>query len=119
MTNEALRIWSIDLFALFYDTTKSTQRKTPMQTQTTERMGKASPERPSGAPNERNVRDSNAGTMPNRIMHTQAYQRGLRAGGNEDDTGELAECPYTMPEMIEDFWRGVRDRIDSAEHQGE
>jgi hypothetical protein len=85
-----------------------------MQAENTQGVGNPPPTRPDSTPHVGNVRDSDTGGMPTRIMHTQAYQRGLRAGCNEGDTGELSECPYSMREMTEDFWRGVRDAISSA-----
>lgn len=80
-----------------------------MQATNDQGMGNTAPERPASAPDVRNVRAGNPGSMLRRIFHTAAYERGIRAGHNEVDTGALAECPYDMPEMMEDFWRGVNE----------
>ena len=79
-----------------------------MQETTTQGMGKAASTRPNAASDVRNVRNRESNTVPLRIVHISAYARGVRAGNYEDETGIPAECPFTLKEMIEDFWRGVR-----------
>ena len=79
-----------------------------MQETTTQGMGKAASTRPNAASDVGNVRNRESNTVPRRIVQISAYARGVRAGAHEDETGIPAECPYTMKEMIEDFWRGVR-----------
>jgi len=72
------------------------------------RVGEATPARSNRTPDVGNVRNRDRATTPTRITQLSAFTRGVAAGIHEDETGELAECPYTLTEKIEAFWRGVR-----------